>query len=76
MFSEQFLNDNLWLILAVVLADYTLKAIALWISARNGSKVWFIMLLILNTAGILPLFYILYFSKRENHNELPLDKKS
>lgn len=65
MFNDQFLNDNIWLIVTVVLIDYVLKAIALWTAARKGSKVWFVMLLILNTAGILPLFYIFYFSKHD-----------
>jgi hypothetical protein len=65
MFNEQFLNDNFWLVIAIFIFDYVLKAIALWISARKGSKVWFVMLLLLNTLGILPLFYIFYFSKQE-----------
>lgn len=65
MFNDQFLNDNIWLIVTIVLVDYVLKAISLWIAARKGSKVWFVMLLILNTAGILPLFYIFYFSKHD-----------
>ncbi len=66
IFNDQFLNDNFWLILIVAVTDYTLKAVALWIAARKSSKVWFVVLLLLNTAGILPLFYIFYFSKHEN----------
>jgi len=65
MINEQFLNDNFWLFVIIFVVDYVLKAIALWIAARKGSKVWFVMLLILNTLGILPLFYIFYFSKHE-----------
>ncbi len=65
MFNEQFINDNWWLIVALALTEYVLKAVALWIAARQGSKPWFILLLIVNTAGILPLFYIFYFSKHE-----------
>lgn len=34
------------------------KAIALWKAARNGSKPWYTILLILNTAGILEIIYI------------------
>lgn len=65
MFNEQFINDNVWFLVIIILADYVLKAIALWISARKNSKVWFVLLLLLNTAGILPLFYIFYFSKKD-----------
>lgn len=65
MISSQFINDNIGIIILLLAIDYLLKAIALWISARKGSKVWFCLLLILNTIGILPLFYIFYFSKQE-----------
>lgn len=39
------------------------KGFALWISAREGKKWWFIILLILNTFGILEIIYIFGFSK-------------
>ncbi len=68
MFNEQFLNDHIWFILAIWLFDYILKAIALWIAARKEAKAWFILILILNTVGILPLAYIFYFSKQERNN--------
>jgi len=53
--------------LFVVLLIWSLswKGIALWKAARNGDKAWFIALLILNTIGILEIFYIFVFSKRE-----------
>jgi len=49
----------------VVLAiwDGIWKLIALWKSARNGQLAWFICLAIFNTAGILPILYILRFQK-------------
>lgn len=39
------------------------KLLALWKSARKGSIVWFLVLGITNTVGILPIFYIYVFSK-------------
>ena len=66
MFNDQFINDNIWLIVIVVAIDLVLKGIALWIAGRQGAKVWFVLLFILNTAGILPLFYILYFSRQQS----------
>lgn len=65
MISEQFISNNVGFILVVILVDYVLKAIAIWIAARKDSKVWFVLLLLLNTVGILPLFYIFYFSKHD-----------
>tara|TARA_Y100000310_G_scaffold137175_1_gene136085 strand:+ start:610 stop:1014 length:405 start_codon:yes stop_codon:yes gene_type:complete len=39
------------------------KGLALWKSARKGSPVWFIVFLLVNTVGILPILYIYVFSK-------------
>lgn len=52
--------------LFVLLAVWSLilKGIALWKSARKGDKWWFIVLLIVNTVGILELLYIFYFSDK------------
>lgn len=64
-----YLNTHpLILALLIVLAVWTLiwKGTALWKSARNGSNVWFIFLLILNTLGILEIIYIFFFSKKKN----------
>jgi hypothetical protein len=43
------------------------KGVALWKAARNSDKAWFIALLILNTIGILEIFYIFVFSKRADN---------
>ena len=40
------------------------KGIALWKSARAGSKIWFVVLLVVNTVGILEILYIYVFSKK------------
>ena len=45
------------------------KGIALWKSARLGSKGWFVALLIINTLGILEILYIYVFSKKGNKVE-------
>jgi len=39
------------------------KGVALWKAAKNGSKWWFVILLIVNTVGILEILYIFIFSK-------------
>lgn len=40
------------------------KGIALWKSGRHKQLGWFICLLVINTAGILPIIYILFFQKK------------
>lgn len=39
------------------------KALALWRSARLGKKVWFVVFLFVNTAGILEIIYLFALSK-------------
>lgn len=41
------------------------KGLALWKSARLGNKVWFVVLLIVNTLGILEILYLYVFSKSD-----------
>lgn len=41
------------------------KGIALWRSAKNDDKYWFVALLVINTLGILEICYIYFFSKEK-----------
>lgn len=60
-------------ILFVLLAIWSLiwKGMALWKSAREGSKVWFVILLVVNTLGILDILYIYVFSKKRSAPTVP-----
>jgi hypothetical protein len=40
------------------------KGIALWKCGRNNQPAWFVFILILNTIGILPIIYLLFFQKK------------
>ncbi|KKS97673.1 MAG: hypothetical protein UV73_C0006G0027 [Candidatus Gottesmanbacteria bacterium GW2011_GWA2_43_14] len=59
-----FFPENRWLFLPVLLLEMVLKGFALWKAARREQKYWFIALLVLNTVGILPLIYLLFFSEK------------
>jgi len=53
------------------------KGFALWKSASKKSSLWFIILLIVNTLGLLEILYIFIFSKMTGKKqEKPLEKKS
>jgi len=41
------------------------KGIALWKAAKNDNLKWFVVLLVVNTAGILEILYIYVFSKKK-----------
>lgn len=49
-----------------VLWDLIWKGFALWNAARSDKTGWFIALIVLNTVGVLPIIYLLFFkSDRE-----------
>lgn len=54
-----------WGIYLLLVWSLVWKGIALWKAARNQDKIWFIVLLVINTLGILEILYIFVFSKRE-----------
>ncbi|MCX6739678.1 MAG: DUF5652 family protein [Candidatus Parcubacteria bacterium] len=60
---EQFIMDNLWLIYLILIWSLIWKGLALWKSARQGQKIWYVVLLLANTLGILEILYIYVFSK-------------
>ena len=55
---QSFVSQYWWLVVALMLWSIIWKGIALWKSARNKSKVWFVILLVVNTIGILEIIYI------------------
>lgn len=58
------INEN-WLIPLII---WTLiwKGIALWKTGRNNQMYWFIVILIVNTVGLLPIVYLLWFQKKKD----------
>jgi hypothetical protein len=60
--------SSLILILGII-AIWSLiwKGFALWKSARKNHIVWFIVLLIVNTLGVLEILYIFIFSKLDSN---------
>ena len=42
------------------------KGLALWYAARRGQKAWYVILLIVNTLGILEIIYIFAVAKRSD----------
>lgn len=45
------------------------KGWALWLAARRGELLWFVALLLLNTVGLLEIFYIFFIAKRSDKQE-------
>jgi len=51
------------LLVSVVLWSLFWKGVALWHSARRGQPWWFVIVLIVNTVGILEIIYLFAVAK-------------
>lgn len=49
---------------AVVIWSLIWKGLALWRAARAQQAAWFVALLVVNTAGLLEIVYLLFFAPR------------
>jgi hypothetical protein len=62
-----------WIIYVIIVWTLPWKGIALWRAAKNNSKIWFVILFLINTLAVLDIIYIVFFSKgkkEEMKNEL------
>lgn len=56
-------NPGLFLVFILLMIwSIVWKGIALYRSARNEHKVWFVILLVANTVGILEIIYLSFFT--------------
>jgi hypothetical protein len=60
-----FTHGNIWLLIINVLWVLPWKGYALWTASRNRDKMWFVLLLLLNTFGALEIFYLFYIAKKK-----------
>jgi len=60
-----FLQNNQVLVLVVsIVWVLPWKGYALWTASKRGNRVWFVLMLILNTFAILEIFYTFYVAKK------------
>lgn len=58
------------LIIVLALWSAVWKAFALYRAGRVKDPVWFVVLFVLNTVGILEILYLFVFSKRASKRDL------
>ncbi len=56
----EWVSANPTLTLGILAVVLILKGLALYKAARKQAKVWFCIILIMNTLGILPLLYLIF----------------
>jgi hypothetical protein len=54
-----------WLFVFLAIWETVWKALALWRAAKNDSTPWFVVLMIFNTIGMLPILYLYVFGKKK-----------
>jgi methionyl-tRNA synthetase len=64
-----------WSIVPLLLWSLVWKGMALWHAGRRDEKPWFILLLIVNTMGILEIVYLVFVAKLFASKKHPRAKK-
>ena len=62
-----FYQQPIWMmvVFSLLLAwEMVWKGLALWHSAKNKQAPWFIVMFVINTLGILPIIYLLWFKPK------------
>ena len=52
-------------IILVAIWEAVWKLIAMWKCGRHNQLAWYVCIAIFNTAGILPIVYLLWFQRRD-----------
>ncbi len=57
------MNLPQWLLIIVIAWTLAWKGFALWRAAKMNHRIWFVIILVINTLGILEILYLFLFSK-------------
>lgn len=65
-----FVNtDNIYAFLLLAIWEWIWKGLALWRAARNNQPKWFVVLLLINSVGVLSILYLRFFSHPKKENQ-------
>ncbi len=73
-----FYQQPFWFTMVLFLAmvwTMVWKGIALWYAGKNKQKAWFVALFVLNTLGILPIVYLIWFKPKDGRS-IQVDRSS
>jgi 4-amino-4-deoxy-L-arabinose transferase-like glycosyltransferase len=63
---NQYLSDNsIFFLLILTLLTIPWKVYAVWLAVKRNQRKWFVALLLLNTVGILEIFYIFKIANKK-----------
>ena len=73
--ADPYLGLGLFIFVLIVIWSLIWKGFALWKAAKKNSPVWFIVLLVVNTLGILEILYLYVFSEMGKKKSQALPKR-
>jgi len=69
--SYPFLKPQYWWVMVLLTVwDLYWRGRALWKSAGNKQLYWFIALLLVNSVGILPIVYLVFFRSKNKKKQI------
>lgn len=74
LYANVYAQPSGWMLLGLLIIvawEAVWKGIALWFSAKNQQKGWFVVLFVLNTLGLLPIIYLIWFRPKAEQEEAP-----
>ncbi len=66
---DPLILQNIWFFSLILLWVLPWKGVALWKSARNGHKYWFIALLVVQTFAVLDIIYIFLIANKKTRDD-------
>ena len=63
MINTTLTSTQVYVFTALAVWSLFWKGLALWKAASQKDKIWFVVLLIVNTLGLLEILYLFVFSK-------------
>ena len=71
MENQESLSTGFWVLFTILIVWSSIwKGLALWKSARLKHKVWFIVMFIINTSGILEIVYLIIHRNKNKKSEI------
>jgi hypothetical protein len=68
--SQVSYETFIWIVLAISLWELVWKSIGIYMAAGRGDKWWAVSMVVFNTIGILPIFYIFLFAPKIESMEI------
>lgn len=65
----EYLGQPMWVAYTLYALDLILSALAVWRTTKLKQPVWSVLLVLLRTAGVLPVIYFIFFArwKKKEH---------